>query len=97
MGKKPLCILAGLLLAIAILLSGCGPVILGPNIGALGYPIPVSPYFQKKEEDAFWNQKRYNRVPILGPIQPGAQCVAMDAPSEDEVMRRLEGRKELPG
>ena len=73
MGKKTAFISAGLLLAAVILSStGCGPIILGPNLGALGYPIPVSPYFQKKEEDAFWNHKRYDRVPILGPLQPGA-------------------------
>ena len=56
------------------------------------YPIPVSPYFQKKEEDAFWNHKRYDaeRVPILDPIQPGSAEICLDAPSEEEVMRKLQ-------
>ena len=32
--------------------AGCGTIVLGPNFGLLGYPIPLSPYFQKREEDA---------------------------------------------
>ena len=59
---------------------------MGPDIGLLAYPIPMSPYFLKREEDAFWNHKRYDRVPILGPIQPGAQCLGLDAPSTGAVI-----------
>ncbi len=98
MGKKSAPVCVGLLLAAVVVSSvGCGPVVFGPNPGALGYPIPMSPYFQKKEEDAFWNHKRYDRAPILGPIQPGAACIAMDAPSEDEVMRKLEKARPVQG
>ena len=98
MGKKLSLISAGFLLAAVILSStGCQPVIFGPNIGALAYPVPVSPYFQKKEEDAFWNHKRYDRVPILGPFQPGAPEIGFDAPSEDEVMRKLERARPVQG
>ncbi len=97
MGKKSTYISAGFLLAAVILSStGCGPVVFGPNLGALGYPIPISPYFQKKEEDAFWNHKRYDRVPVLGPLQAGAPEI-VDAPSEDEVMRQLEKARPVQG
>ena len=90
----PVCVL---ITAIVLSASGCGQVILGPNLGLLAYPIPISPYLQKKEEDAYWNHKRYDRAPVLGPIQPGAPCFAIDAPSEDEVMRRLEKARPVQG
>ena len=48
-------------------------------------------------EDADWNHKRYARAPILGPIQPGGACVAMDTPSDDEVMRALEKARPVQG
>ena len=97
MGKKSAYIATRFLLAAVLLSStGCGPVVFGPNLGALGYPIPISPYFQKKEEDAFWNHKRYDRVPILGPLQAGAPEI-VDAPSEDEVMRQLEKARPVQG
>jgi hypothetical protein len=76
------------LLALAIGLS-CGCAAQGPYLGPFGIPIPVSPYFQKKKEDEFWIKERYDRVPILGPIVDGPP-VALDPPSDDEVMRTLE-------
>ena len=69
----------------------------GPNFGLGGYPIPVSPYFQKKFEDKYWNHKRYEKAPVLGPITPGTTCVALDPPSEDEVMRALEDARGVQG
>ncbi len=54
------------------------------------WPMPVSPYFQKKHEDKFWVHERYERVPILGPITGPNEPIALDAPSADEVMRALE-------
>ena len=50
----------------------------------------MSPYFQEKKEDKYWEQERYDRVPILGPITSGGPPVALDPPSDDEVMRALE-------
>jgi hypothetical protein len=72
--------------------SGCfwGIVTQGPSLGFMGLPIPVSPYFQKKKEDKAWEKERYERVPILGPITSGGEPVALDPPSDDEVMRALE-------
>ena len=60
-------------------------------------PIPISPYFQDKQEDKFWEHERYDRVPILGPITAGGPAVALDAPSDDEVMRALEKARPLEG
>jgi hypothetical protein len=76
--------------------SGCSTT-LGPNIGMMGYPIPVSPYLQKTYEDRFHNWERYSRVPILGPITPGTPTTALDTPSEDEVMRALEDARPIQG
>lgn len=69
---------------------------LGPSLGIFSYPIPVSPYWQKLEEDAFWDHERYKRTPILGPIANG-HPVALDPPSEDEVMRALEKARPVQG
>jgi len=67
------------------------------DIGLLSYPIPVSPYFQDQQEDKFYAQERYKRVPILGPITAGGPDVALDPPSEDEVMRALESARPVEG
>jgi len=53
----------------------------GPTLGIFNYPIPMSPYFQDKQEDRFWTHERYDRVPILGPITAGGPPVALDPPS----------------
>src|SRR6266567_2730765 len=55
----------------------------GPNLGAFSIPIPVSPYFQDKEEQRFWVHERYGKAPILGPIMPGGPVTALDTPSDD--------------
>lgn len=68
----------------------------GPVFG-VPFPIPVSPYFQKKKEDQFWNKERYERLPILGPITAGGPAVALDPPSPDEVMRSLEKANGVQG
>ena len=60
-------------------------------------PIPVSPYHQDKMEDCYWNQERYARVPILGPVTSGGTPVALDPPSPDEVMRALEAADSVEG
>jgi hypothetical protein len=81
-----------LLLALlcAALASSTGCTVQGPQLGFLAFPIPVSPYFQDREEDEFWVKERYDRVPILGPITEGGPAVALDPPSDDEIMRALE-------
>jgi hypothetical protein len=74
-----------------ILIANTGCVIgSGANLGPLGIPIPVSPYFQKIKEDEAWINERYMRVPILGPLTQGGPAVALDPPSDDEVIRAWE-------
>ena len=98
MVKKIAFIPIGLLVGIVLASStGCSHIVAGPNIGLLGYPIPLTPYLQKREEDAAWNHKRYGRAPILGPLQAGAPAVALDTPSDDEVMRALEKARPVQG
>lgn len=70
---------------------------LGPQMGLMGYPIPVSPYLQDEQEDQFWEQERYRRVPVLGPVTAGGPPVALDPPSPDEVMRALERARPIEG
>jgi hypothetical protein len=85
---------AAVLTVVSVLLlsaTGCSDAIaVGPRFGLLAYPIPVSPYFQDELEDRFWDQERYDPVPILGPITEGGPAVALDPPSDDEIMRALE-------
>lgn len=91
---------AALCLLMAVILStsvGCVGISQGINLGLFGIPIPVSPYVQKRKEDQYHNHQRYDRVPILGPIAAGAPAVALDAPSDDEVMRAMERAKPQQG
>jgi hypothetical protein len=69
----------------------------GPSLGMFGVPIPVSPFVQDRMEDNYVRRQRYSRVPILGPITPGAPTVALDPPSDDEVMRALEAARPIKG
>lgn len=77
-------------------LTGCATKY-GPNFGPLYYPVPVSPFFQQRLEDKFWNHKRYDRVPIMGPITEGGPPKALDPPSPDEVIRALEKARPING
>lgn len=69
----------------------------GPSLGILSIPIPVSPYYQQIKEDKFWMHERYDRAPILGPLTAGGPAVALDPPSDDEVMRAFEKAKPVQG
>lgn len=90
------------LIGIAVIASlgmttGCNTVY-GPHMGLFATPpIPVSPYFQDKLEDKFYEHERYGRVPILGPLAAGGPCKAIDPPSEDEVIRALEKARRTEG
>ena len=89
----------GFLLAAASLSStGCMVGLKsGPHMGVLGIPVPVSPYFQKKQEDNFHNHERYERAPILPPLVAGGPTVALDPPSDDEVVRAWEKANPIQG
>jgi hypothetical protein len=88
-----------LIAVIAATSTGCGWGLTtqGPSLGMLGVPIPVSPYFQDNKEDKYWEHERYERVPILGPITTGGPPIALDEPSDDEVMRALEKAEAVEG
>lgn len=92
--RASLCTLA----LLAITCSGCYGLG-GSNIslGFLEFPIPVSPYQQFSLEQKFHNKERYDRVPILGPTTSGGAPVALDPPSDDEVMQALEQARPVQG
>lgn len=80
-----------------ILVSTMGCASSGPFLGIFGVPIPVSPYFADQAESRFLEHERYDRVPILGPITSGGPAVALDPPSDDEVIRTLERSSPVGG
>ncbi len=87
----------GTLALLAVSSTGCYGLGGGISLGFLGWPIPVSPFYQQKQEDKFWDHERYERVPILGPTTSGGPAVALDPPSDDEVMRALEKARPVQG
>lgn len=53
-------------------------------------PIPVSPYYSELIEDAYVREERYDKVPVLDPVEgEHAPLFCQDPPSPDEVMRAL--------
>jgi hypothetical protein len=91
------CIAGTLLAALAVSNTGCVAISDGNSLGLVAIPIPVSPYFQKIREDKFWEDERYNSVPILGPITAGGPASALDEPSDDEIMRAFERARPSEG
>lgn len=80
--------------------SGCfsGTLIKGvfTNGVALGQfwqstvPLPVGAHWSQKVEDKYWEEERYDKVPILDPVDgEHAPLFCLDPPSHDEVMRAL--------
>ena len=96
MSMKRLFIASWAILAISCF-AGCGATTFGPKLGPLAFPIPVSPYFQSMEEDQHWEKERYDRVPVLGPLTAENPEIAMDPPSDDQIMRALERAKPIQG
>jgi hypothetical protein len=88
---------SALMAALSLTSTGCIGIHSGVNLGPFAIPIPVSPYFAKMQEDRFWNHERYERAPILGPIIPGGPMVALDPPSDDEVIRAWEKANPIQG
>jgi hypothetical protein len=86
-----------LVLLVLFSAAGCTTDWTGPTLGIFNVPIPVSPWLQDRMEDNFWKRQRYSRVPVLGPLTPGAPDTALDPPSEDEVMRALEDARPIEG
>lgn len=84
-------------ITLAVASTGCIGITNGFNLGAAAIPIPVSPLQQKRLEDQAWEKERYDRVPIMGPLTHGGPVKALDAPSDDEVMRALERVRPVQG
>ncbi len=42
----------------SISMTGCYGVGSNINLGFLEFPLPVSPYYQHKQEEKFWKQER---------------------------------------
>lgn len=49
--------------------------------------VPVPAYQTQLIEDKLWEDERYNRVPVLDPVEGEVFCV--DPPSEDQVIRAM--------
>ncbi len=97
MRTKYLTVLVATILAgTAVISTGCFTAT-GPSMGVFGIPLPVSPYWQKSNEDKFHIDERYSRVPILGPITAGGPATALDPPSDDEVWWALERARPVQG
>lgn len=96
MTRKTLPLAVCTLLGLAVV-AGSGCTSLGPQPGFLVYPIPVSPLWQKTPEDKKHIHERYDRTPVLPPIPPGGPTIAIDEPSDDEVMRALEENDPVQG
>ncbi|MEM9826227.1 MAG: hypothetical protein AAF958_06545 [Planctomycetota bacterium] len=90
-------LLAAAIVICSLTSTGCFGVSNGFSLGFAGYPMPVSPYFQRDLEEKFWEKERYDRVPILGPITAGGPVQAIDPPSDDEIMRGLEKARPVNG
>ncbi len=90
LNKMPYLLITAVLACVCLSNTGCIHITSGNSLGLLAIPIPVSPYFQKMKEDDFWEAERYDNVPILGPIAAGGPAIALDEPSDDEVMRAFE-------
>jgi hypothetical protein len=98
MTRKLMACCTSVLVAIVISANtGCVGISQGVSYGVFGIPVPVSPYFQHQKETEAWAQERYERVPILGPITAGGPAVALDPPSDDEVMWALEKARPVEG
>ena len=96
MSTKSISAAYALLAACLLATTGCVGT-QGRDFGILGVPMPVSPYLQDDLEDRFWVQERYARVPILGPLTAGGPVMALDRPSDDEVMLALERAHPVEG
>ena len=86
-----------LLATMAFSSAGCVGLSQGISLGPLAIPVPVSPYFQDEKEDQYWVHERYDRVPILGPLTAGGPAVALDPPSDDEVILAFERARPVEG
>ena len=89
--------LLALLATVTVPNSGCrilwGLAAVNVKAGAFfwGTPIiPVTPYMSQKVEDAYWEEERYGKVPILDPVEgENAPIFCQDPPPPDQIVRAL--------
>ncbi|MEX0717194.1 MAG: hypothetical protein WD066_11430 [Planctomycetaceae bacterium] len=76
------------------LVTGFGSVLYAFSVFWKTTPlIPVDPLWSQKIEDEYWETERYDRVPVLDPVEGEfAPTVCMDPPSPDQVYRALPDR-----
>jgi hypothetical protein len=75
--------------------SGCVGVA-GPGVGIASIPLPVSPYHQQVAEDRDFEKRRYEKTAVLPPITD-ANHIALDPPSDDQVIRELNRVRPVAG
>ena len=76
--------------------SGCVGVA-GPTLGIASIPVPISPYHQQAAEDRAFEKHRYEKVAILPPITDMASHIALDPPTDDQVIRELNRVRPVAG
>ena len=86
----------GVLALAAAATSGCVGVA-GPTLGVASIPVPVSPHHQQVAEDRAFERERYEKVAILAPITDAKNHIALDPPSDDQVIRALNKERPLAG
>lgn len=96
--SKTSMICGALLLALVVSLGqvGCSVGTVGAGLGVASIPVPVSPYFQQGYQDLAWEKERYGKVAVLPPIH-NCEAVALDPPSDDQVVRMLEKVRPVSG
>jgi hypothetical protein len=97
MSRKVAWIGACSLLFLVMSTSGCFTAVHGPQLGLLGYPIPISPYFQNEFENEAFQAEHYDRVAIMDPIPSNLDIQSLDPPSDDEILRALEKARPTRG
>lgn len=97
MSTKKLIVSLVLFTTSTVCFTGCLYNSPGPSLGIFSIPIPVSPLWQKHQEDKYHIHKRYARVPIMGPLTQGGPVKALDPPSDDEVWWALERANQTQG
>jgi hypothetical protein len=76
--------------------SGCVGVG-GPGFGVGSIPFPVLPNQQQMAEDHAFEKSRYGKVVILQPITDVTNHIALDVPSDDQVVRELDKARPIGG
>ena len=76
--------------------SGCVGVA-GPGLGVGSIPLPVSPYHQQVAEDRAFERERYEKTAVLPQITDASSHIALDPPSDDQVIRELNRVRPIAG